>query len=193
MDCNSIRYEYTFPQNTDQNCTVVLRLENAVANDSLSIDLDLDVSTILQSISNDGPIKVNHTATVTISFESFGTSTCVALDLADNSSLLVFGAGAFCESMFNVSDINPNIKEEPLVVFTPKDSATQSIVVEHTYNVIATYDLKISSVNTVSKQTGQTQLVITELDCGYPNVTVIGKFSRFILSCSSHLASFQFT
>ena len=191
MDCNRIQYEYTFPQNTDQNCTVALRLENVLGNDTLSIDLDLDVSTILQSMTNDGPIKVNQTATVTISFGSFGTNTCVALDLADNSSLLIFGAGAFCESMFNVSEINPNIKEEPLVVFTPKDSATQSIVVEHTYNVIATYDLKISSVNAVSKDNGQTQLVITELDCGYPNVTIMGKFSRSILLylISSHLIS----
>ena len=176
---SSIQFEYTFPQHTDQTCSVELNIRNAVGQSSLSVSADLDASIMYESVSENGPVKINESVTIVIRFQKFVTDTCLVVDLADSSPLLVYGSGSFCETKFNIYKVNPSEDHQSLVLFTPKDSSTQSVVIQHRYQVLGTYSVRINISNYVSIVRDQTEVVVLDKRCEYPNVTITGNKEHF--------------
>ena len=166
-------FDKLFPKNVTQSCNITLVLKNNMSTAIASRTIELVQSIIFNSMTNDGPVKLNQTMVLVISFETFGSGTCVTVDMNDNSSLLVFGEPS-CETKFDVSQINPNILTEPRLIFSKKTSSTEQIVIHHHYHELGTYVVKMNASNYVSMVTEETVAVVMDYDCENPNVTITG-------------------
>ena len=111
--------------------------------------------------------------TFTISLESLGTGTCMWVDLGDNSSLLVFGNQS-CPSEVDVDLINPNIIAEPRLNYTFKHEDTQRITINHLYQQIGVYNVRVNGSNILSTASHEMVAVVLPYICKNPNVTVKG-------------------
>ncbi|XP_028412301.1 uncharacterized protein LOC114535123 [Dendronephthya gigantea] len=170
---SQLNVDKTFPNDKSQLCDVKLTLKNSFSEVSTNRSIVLKESVILNSLTNDGPVKLNKTMTFTISLQKLGWDTCMWVDLGDNSSLLVYG-DASCETKIDVSQINPNIVEEPRLKFFPKNSNTQQIVITHVYPRFGSYDIRLNASNDVSMATESLVAVVLALECRNPNVTISG-------------------
>ena len=182
---NDLFFDKSFPSSISQLCNITLVLKNNISTANTSRTIDLRQSIIFTSMTNDGPLKQNRTVTFTISLETFGTDTCMTVDMGDNTSLLVFG-DPLCEQNTDVSRINPNILMEPRFIFTEKAATTQQITINHRYPKLGTYAVKMNASNAVSMVTGETVAVVLEYDCFNPNVTIRGAY-MFISLCFRNL------
>ena len=172
-DENELSFDKTFPSDIAQLCDITLVLTNNISTGSASTTIDLKESIIFTSFTYDGPLKPNQTMTFTISFEKFGQGTCIVVDLGDNSSLLVFGE-ASCQTKFDVSQINPNIVEEPLLTFSERTPKTSVITIEHEYSGVGAYAVKMSAANLLANVTESLVAVVIPFVCKYPNITITG-------------------
>ena len=168
------QFSKSFSSDVNQQCSVAVTLQNNISTVYAYGSVILKQSFLFTSISNDGPVKINKTITLTILFDKFAPETCLWVDLGDNSSLLVFGDNS-CAVKFNVSQINPNIVAEPLQKFYPKSSSTQQIVIEHNYPQVGSFLVRMNASNDVSIVTDETVAVILALECENPNITIKGK------------------
>ena len=166
-------FDKIFPSNISQRCDIFLVLKNSFSSANASRIIDLKESIVLTSITNDGPLKANRTMTFTMSFEKFGSDTCLIVDMGDHSSLLVFG-DVSCETSVDVFSINPNIKTEPRLLFAEKAPTTKQIVFFHRYFQLGTYVVKVNASNSVSMMIQETIAVVLDYDCENPNVTIKG-------------------
>ena len=167
------KFQKSFLSTANQQCDIKVTLQNNLSTVNANGSVVLKQSVLLTDISNDGPLKLNQTITLTISFVKFAPETCMWVDLGDNSSLRVYG-DASCASKFLVADINPNIVQET-PQFYQKDSSTSIIVIEHKYPREGSFFVKINASNAVSVMVEETVVVILALECHNPNITITGK------------------
>ena len=172
----SFEHELTFEKTfsgTSQDCDVYLVLRNGVSEAQTNRTIILKESVILTSFTNNGPVKLNKTTTFTILLSKLAAETCLWVDLGDNSPLIVFG-DVSCPDSISVDKIAPNIVQEPRLKYTHKSSDTQTIVFNHIYSHVGSYDVRMGASNEVSMVTEQLVAVILALECENPNVTITG-------------------
>ena len=114
--------------------------------------------------------------TFTILLGSFGTGTCMWVDLGDNSSLLVFGHQS-CPGEVDVDSINPKIVAEPRLKYTFKHPDTERITISHVYQRVGFYNVKMNASNILSTAAYEMVAVVLPYICKNPNITIKGKFS----------------
>ena len=169
-------FDKIFPSQTNQSCQITLRLQNNINSTLAYGSIELKESVIINSLTSNGPVKENQTITFTISLQKFGLQTCLWVDLGDNSSLLVFG-DASCPDKIDVSQINPNIVSDPPLTFSPRSSNTQKIVIDHVYQAVGSYKVRMNASNDVSMVTKEMIAVVLLCVCRNPNVTIKGRCS----------------
>ncbi|XP_028399315.1 uncharacterized protein LOC114522765 [Dendronephthya gigantea] len=172
-DASHYQLEKSFPGDVNQRCDITVTLKNSISTVHAYGSIILKQSMIFTSLSNDGPVKLNKTITLTILFEKFAPETCMWIDVGDNSSLLVYG-DASCQTKFVVADINPNIAATPLLKFFPRSPNTQEVIVEHIYPNIGSFRVRVSASNNISAVAEETVAVILALECKNPNITITG-------------------
>ena len=189
-DESELSVDKTFPSDTAQLCDIEVTLTNNISSDTASTTIDLRESIIFTSFTYDGPLKPNQSMTFTLSFEKFGQGTCVLVDMGDNSSLLVFGDDS-CEGQVDVSQINPNIVDEPRLKFSSRSPATSVITIEHEFPGVGVYPVKMSAKNLLANVTESLDAVVIPFVCKYPNVTITGKtiriffYQKFLNCCTA--------
>ena len=180
-DESELSFDKTFPSDIAQLCNIDVALTNNISTDTASTTIDLRESIIFTSFTYDGPLKPNQTMTFTLSFEKFGQGTCVVVDMGDNSSLLVFGDDS-CEGKIDVSQINPNIVEEPRLTFSTRSPETSVITIEHQFPGVGSYPVKMSAKNLLANVTESLVAVVIPFVCKYPNVTITGNTMHIFYS-----------
>jgi hypothetical protein len=169
------QFDKSFPSDENQECDITVTLQNNKSTAYVYGGIILKQSTLFTSISNDGPVKINNTITLTILFDKFAPETCMWIDVGDNSSLLVFGDNS-CAVKFSVAQINRNIVAEPLQKFYPKSSDTQQVVIQHHYPQVGSFLVRMNASNAVSMAIDETVAVILALECENPNITINGEY-----------------
>ena len=168
-------FDKLFPSKTSQICQITLRLQNNISSTFAYDSIQLKESVILNSMTNNGPVKENQTITFTISLQKLGTQTCLSVDLGDNSPLHVFG-DASCPNKIDVAQINPNILSDPVFTFSLRSSNTQEIVIDHVYPAVGSYNVKMNASNDVSMVAEEIVVVVLPYTCHNPNVTITGRY-----------------
>ena len=163
---NSVEREYLFGRD-DNLCDVKLKLTNPAGTAEEWVAVDIDKSFNLTSVTIDSPVVVNRTEKLTIKLADIGKTTCIAVDFGDNSPLLLYGNYDACHELYNHTSRSD-------VVFSPRNLSTTSIGVDHVFETVGTYQVKVDGRNYVSWDSFQQEVVVAEKECEYPNVTITG-------------------
>ena len=166
-------FDKIFPSQANQSCQITLGLQNNINSTFAYGSIQLKESVILNSTTNNGPVKENQTITFTISLQKLGIQTCLWVDLGDNSSLYLFG-DASCPGKIDVSRINPYILSDPPFTFSLRSSNTHKIVIDHVYPAVGSYNVKMNASNDVSMVAEEIVVVVLPYTCRNPNVTITG-------------------
>lgn len=168
---NSVELSKEF-ESIDERCTVKLEVGNSVGQDVHYVDVDIENSFKLSTVTIDSPLVVNRTETISINLEHIGSHSCLTVDFNDNSTLLLYGDRPSCELEYNISRTD--------VKFTDKSESTKSIIIDHIFTALGTFHVKIDGKNYVSSDSFEQAVVVVLAACYHPNVTIAGNVYIFM-------------
>ena len=151
---SSLSYNYTWYG----AYTVKFTCNNTISSSNAAFTTKVVPRTLQISISHNGPVMAKNNLTLTLSASETGYPTCFTLDLGD-SHTLVFGS----------SNCTPVDGGSYTVI---PSFAYPSVQYKYSYSAAGLHNLTWSGQNDFNSVSVQTSVVITELPCTAPKVTL---------------------
>jgi hypothetical protein len=169
---SSIENDFNFEPGDTDLVDVEIVPSNPAGTAHHSITIDIDRSFSLLSATINSPAVVNSSATLNIELGDIGAHTCVAVDFGDNSNTLLYGDSKACDEQYNYTLRSDIIFKTSELNTTIRN--TTSIMVNHVFKTMGTYQVKLEGKNYVSSDSFEQEVVVANRPCAYPIVTITG-------------------
>ncbi|CAD5126862.1 DgyrCDS14890 [Dimorphilus gyrociliatus] len=157
-------YNFYFPKTAIGNLTTNLSCSNLLSVKKLQTRTEIILdAVIIEQIRDNGTVLLTNETTIIIEISRMGTNSCFILDLGDTySTKLAFGVNELCENFAFERSIN----------FTKIGYEEKTIVINHVYEAVAYYSIKVEGFNNITKDEKSFITRVADWHCYSPNATV---------------------
>ncbi|CAD5117598.1 DgyrCDS6354 [Dimorphilus gyrociliatus] len=160
----SLYYYHTFPKSAIGilNTTVICNnlVSSMTVNTSTEIILD---AVILDSMRSNGTVFFKNVSTIITEVKRMGTNSCFIFDLGDDSAT---------KMSFGVNDVCQEYSDFRSIPFTQISYDQQYIIVEHTYDKFAEFNVTVRAFNSITEENRWVIAKVIDWLCFIPNATI---------------------
>lgn len=143
--------------------TVSVNASNPLYYDVVNRTLIIQEVIEFESLTNTGPTNAYLPVSFNLTLSKIGTKSCFVWDMADGSSVFIYGEGHCLSNYTKQSSV-------AYVLWKP----SRYLIHNFTYTVNNTFPVSVEGYNLVSRRRVQQMAVISGISCNYPVVRIIG-------------------